>query len=509
MRMTRTFGVLAAAVALTVSTGCSTDLDIANPNNPDIDRVLSSPEDVVQLAAGSVNSWFIGSTTIEPMVFSTVTSDIHTMNYGNFGARFNNLEPRIPYDNNSASGDAGVAQTPWELNYRALGAANDALMAFAAGIELENDPDGTEAARHIAQFTQAATLMNLALWFDQAFIMDEDTAKAIATDQTFAPALHPYADVSAATMAKWDALIADATGKAHVYPAAVLPLQISGGLNSARLARIANTMAAMTLAYTARTPEEANAVDWARVAAYTNNGIGTGAAGGPFDFIITGDGPDGTWYNEFLAYANYAPWMRVDFRVMNMIDPTHPDRYTNFVPPKATGDKRMTTDFRWFGSEAERLEVGGRLRDTIIGDPARGRYMLSPYQHKRWEHHAWHMASALFGSTPYILAAESDLLRAEALVRTNTDLATAADLINKTRVTRGELAPVTAASGSAALLAAIRYERIIELMSTNGFELQRQRMYDWLQPGTARQLPVPAKELEILSLPIYTFGGSN
>lgn len=503
MGMTRTFGVLAAAAALSLSAGCNTDLDIANPNEPDRDRVLASPEDVAQLAEGSVNSWFITSTTVEPMVFSTVTSDIHTMNYGNFGARFNNLEPRIKYNNNSASGDAGVAQTPWEGNYGALGAANSALSAFAAGVVLP-DADATEAAKHIAMFTQAAAMTNLALWFDQAFIVDEDTVKAIAEDN-YQPALHPYADVTNAALAKWDALIAASAGKTHAYSESVLPLE--DGLTSQKLYRIANTMAAMTEAYSARTPAEADAVDWAKVATYTNNGIGTGAAGAPFDFIITGD--NDRWYNEFLAYANYAPWMRIDFRVMNMIDPTHPARYAGVVPPKATGDKRMTTDVRWFGSATERLEVGGRTRDTVIGDPARGIYMMSSYQHKRWEHHAWHSTTYLTGRTPYILAAESDLLRAEALVRTNTDLATAAELINKTRVTRGELAPVTAASGTPALLAAIRYERILELMSTNGFELQRQRMYDWLQPGTARQLPVPAKELEILSLPIYTFGGSN
>jgi hypothetical protein len=30
-----------------------------------------------------------------------------------------------------------------------------------------------------------------------------------------------------------------------------------------------------------------------------------------------------------------------------------------------------------------------------------------------------------------------------------------------------------------------------------------------LQTGTACQLPIPAKELETLGLPIYTFGGTN
>lgn len=504
MAFSRKIGVLTAGVALSMSAACSTDLDIANPNNPDIERALASAEDVVNLANGSINDWYLTSTHYEPTTFSSVTSDIHTMNYGNFGARFNNEEPRIPYNNNSAGGDATVASRPWDRNYQALGAANDALTAFAAGVALD-DEDETEAARHIAMFTQAATLSNLALLFDKAFVVDVDTAQRIANEPGYAPALQPYTVVSAAAVSKWDALIAATSGKSLVHDATVIPLE-GGNLTSAKLNRIANTMAAMTLAYSPRNATEAAAVNWGAVAAYTAKGIGTGTAGAPFNFTIMAD--NDKWYSYHVLYGNYAPWMRIDFRVINMIDPTHPARYTNFTPPKATGDNRLNTDFRYFGSEAERAEIGARIRDTIIGDPARGIWMLSPYAHKRYEYHAWHSSTYATGPVPFILAAESDLLRAEALVRTNGDLALAAQLINNTRVTRGGLAPVSAASGTAALLAAIRYERVVELIATNGFELMRQRQYNWLQAGNVRHLPVPAKELEILGLPVYTFGGS-
>jgi len=94
---------------------------------------------------------------------------------------------------------------------------------------------------------------------------------------------------------------------------------------------------------------------------------------------------------------------------------------------------------------------------------------------------------------------------AEALVRSNGDLGRAATLINKTRVTRGGLAPV--AANAAALLAAISYERDIELLNTNGHALFDARRLEQLQAGTIRQLPIPARELETLKLPVYTFGG--
>jgi len=133
--------------------------------------------------------------------------------------------------------------------------------------------------------------------------------------------------------------------------------------------------------------------------------------------------------------------------------------------------------------------------------------MQSQYYHKRYEYHSWQSGTYATGPAPYILAAESDLVRAEALIRSGGDLATAAALINNTRVGRGNLTPATAGDGKVALLNDVMYERDIELMVTNGWDLFRNRMEDRLREGTVRHLPVPAKELEIQGLPIYTFGG--
>jgi len=100
-------------------------------------------------------------------------------------------------------------------------------------------------------------------------------------------------------------------------------------------------------------------------------------------------------------------------------------------------------------------------------------------------------------------------LWAEALVRTGGDLSLAATLINNTRVTRGHLTPATAVDGAAGLLADIQYEQDVELLTTGGgLQWYNRRRIDGLQTGTPRHLPVPAKELEIDKLPIYTFGGA-
>src|SRR5688572_18175768 len=138
--------------------------------------------------------------------------------------------------------------------------------------------------------------------------------------------------------------------------------------------------------------------------------------------------------------------MRVDHRMINRMDagpnaPVH-FRYrgtTDIMAPQngATNDRRLaagtTGDYRYAGN--------------VIGDPARGIFMQSAYWHNRYIGHARSSATSARTAVPYLLAAENDLLIAEAEIRrTGGDRARAATLINNTRVTRGGLTPMTAAN---------------------------------------------------------------
>ncbi|MES2177917.1 MAG: hypothetical protein V4550_08605 [Gemmatimonadota bacterium] len=486
MKSIKKLGAVIGSASILLA-GCQPSLDVTNPNAPDVARALASPEDVKSLAISSVNSWYLASTDYEPTAFLQVTSDALTANFGNFGMRFNNLEPRIAYANNSAGGDRGVTESPWNHYYAALGAANDAIRAFDNGVVLNEGAAETAKFRRLAKFTQAWVMSNLAMTFDKAFIVDEVTLKAGTI-----PALSPYKDVSADAVAKWAALAADESGKSDTYDPSVLPLLV-GPLNSSRVSRLANTMAALTLAYTPRNAAEAAAVDWAKVASFAANGIGQGNAGAPFDMVVIGD--FNTWYSNMVDIGDAPSWCRVDLRLINRMDPSSPTKMTTTAPPPkgSSADARFTSDYDYL--------------TPIPGDPGRGIYMLSPYYHKRYFEHSLESPTEEDTPVPYLLAAESDLVRAEALARTNGDLALAATLINNTRVTRGHLAPATAATGAPGLLAMIDYERDVELLNTNAYTLFIRRHVDGLQAGTARHLPVPAKELETDGLPIYTFGG--
>lgn len=496
MKINRTVGTLVGGMALVFGSACG-DLEVTNPNNPDIERALASPEDVINIANSTLFNWYRSTTHYEPFAALSVMADIHTANYGNFGMRFSNTEPRIAYDNNSAGSDRQVALRPWNNNYADLGLGNDVMRALASGVSLGGPEEDAKYAA-LAQFTQAAALSNLSLMFDQAFIVDENT------DLTQAPTLSPHTEVAAAAEAKWDALIAALGSQSNTYDRDVLPLinadgeyALSSGtsmeLNSGVLRQISNTMAARLLAYSPRTGAENEAVNWGKVLQYAENGISMPS--NRFDFAIEQDG--GTkWFSYIMYYGAEASWMRIDLRLMNLMNPALPAKFTGTVPPEGTSaDARYASDYRYHGN--------------VIGDPARGIYMQSPFSHKRYAYGARLSPTFVQGPAPYILAAENDLLIAEALIRTGGDLNRAATLINNSRVGRGNLPAATAAEGAAKLLEYLDYERQVELPTTGAIEHFDARRFERLQPLAWRHLPIPAGELETLALPIYTFGGEG
>ncbi len=488
MRLSRKLRGLSAGVVLVLaSTACQTDLDVTNPNNPDVDRALATPEDVQNIAISSVNNWYLTSTYVEPYIMLAVTADVLTGNFGNFGMRFNNLEPRIPYGNNSAGGDREVTNRPWEDNYSTIGAANDVIRVMRGGSLGDETPH--EKFLALALWTRAASLMNLALIFDRAFVVNEEFNPE--TDD--APELLPFEQVSDSA-SKWFDELDELTADADYDYEDEEPIPLASGiLTGEQLNRIGNTMHALLLAYTPRRASEVAGVDWAKVKTLAEKGIGTGTAGAPFDMVVEGDG--GTnWWSYINYYGNEPSWVRVDTRLMNRMDPSQPVKFTGTIVPKGTSpDARYNSDFTHAGD--------------VIGDAGRGIYMQTPWWHSRYQAHRRFSPTAAGTPVPYLLAAESDLVLAEALIRTGGSLAQAATLINITRVGRGGLPAATAAEGADKLLEYIDYEREVELLNSSGFHHFRRRHVDGLQTGTLRHLPIPAKELETLQLPIYTFGG--
>ncbi len=497
------------ATGAVLSTAACVDLDVTNPNNPDSSQALGTPSVVAALATSSVGSWYRTATFYEGTMMMQVTADHATANFGNFGMRFNNEEPRIPYNNNSASGDEPAARVMYNGYYSALSAANDVLLAFDLGLTFGSVAEN-ERIMSTALFTQAATLMGLALQYDQGF---PTTRPPVTLADA---AIQPYTVMLDSAMAAWDRVIAIADGKGWSWNTEWLPL-FDAEPSADVVARIARTMAARTLVLGARTGAQNTATDWAQVLAYADAGI-TGTGLTDIDFSITDDGGI-LWYDYIKLYGNLDSWTRVDQRLINRMVPTIPVKFNGSAnqPANINADRldlRVADAAGTCGASLNTCIAGnGPDEDyintrTVIGDPGRGIWMQSTFYHKRWRRTSFANAGAvrLGGENVYVLAAENDLMIAEALARTGGDLTRAAALVNKTRVTRGGLAAVAADAN--AILAAIDYERDVELLNTSALSLFDGRRFERLQIGTFRHMPMPARELEILGRPVYTFGGA-
>src|SRR3989449_62583 len=234
------------------------------------------------------------------------------------------------------------------------------------------------------------------------------------SDQTSALSLFPRTRVRDTALAKFNAVIAKATANTFTVPGSFF-----GGpgvtYDNVKIAQIANTMAARLLAYFPRDAAE-NA-----------------------DVSAGGDGTLRPERGGATLAALYA------------------------VNPDVTGNGGY--DYAWsyhqeFGPRTRGLwhqsAVGQVRYDSLAtcGDNPQG-------------------SVAGVGDGPIVLAAENDLIWAEALMRQAApDLATAATLINYTRVgpdrlgrPRGGLTP--AAGGDASLLQELQYEQDVELPGSN------------------------------------------
>lgn len=506
------------ALAAVLSTAACVDLDVTNPNNPDVDRALNSPAAMTLLSSSSVNQWYLSAIAVEGTMMMQVTADAATANYGNFGMRFNNEEPRIPYANNSASGDEAAARLMYQGFYRALSAANDVILARANGLDFGSTTEN-ERVVSAAMFTQAATLTGLALQYDQGFpITSPPTASAV-------PTLQPYTVMRDSALASWDRLIALTADKSWSWDAEWFPLFDHPAMSASILRRVARTMAARTLVLSARTGAQNTATNWSRVLAYADSGI-TGNGLTDFDISVKDDGGI-QWYDYVKLYGSLDSWTRVDQRLINRMVPDVPAKFNGTNPSNINStrlDLRVADAAAASGTQSCSASnsntascIGGNTADedyinvrTVIGDPGRGIWMQSTFWHKRYRlsSFAFPGATRTGRELMYVLAAENDLMIAEALARTGGDLTRAAALVNKTRVTRGGLAPV--AANAADILAAIDYERDVELLNTSAIvTFADARRFERLQTGTMRHMPIPARELEILGVPIYTFGGAT
>jgi hypothetical protein len=225
------------------------------------------------------------------------------------------------------------------------------------------------------------------------------------------------------------------------------------------------------------------------------------------------------------VWGNSIGTMRVDTRVAALVTTNHVSPWP--APggnpcPTISADRRVgdgswgaTDDFNGYGTTAATANAGTDFACTTVAifPPARGSYHQSNLQHIRYNRLAYRgenlPAFDATGQDPMYTRQMNDLLWAEGLIRSGGNLATAAGLINNSRVGRGGLTALTGAEGVPALLTALQYEQEIEFMGQGPTPFFNRRRIDGLLPDTPRHMPVPAKELDVLLRAVYTFGGSG
>jgi len=501
-----TLSRLGLVLGVLVYAGCQ-DLDVANPNAPDRDRALTQPASVESLLASSWRAVWDRAHWAATAAYPLPTlGDEMTATYSNNANLELSSEPRMPFDNTSTSASHTVARIAWLDFNEMLAAGNDVLAVIERGLVVETNDgtglkDNTERARTFAKFMQGLGLGYLGLAFDRAYIADEHT------DLENLPDYSPYPEVVAAGIEKLEEAAALAEANDFTLPNTwILGVTVS----NEELARIAHSYIARFLVYAARNPAERAAVDWDAVIEHVDAGITA-------DHGVVMSSNVSSYYLLRAQSATALP-ARADYRLIGPADIS--GRYQQWIqaPPEqrnrfdiVTPDRRITgpggpqTDGKYF-----------RYMPTDVGfDATRGTYHLSAYQ--------WYRLGGRYNSGPAAIMSvdEMRLLKAEAYLRKGM-LQEAADLINVTRVTNGELPPVTAdgvpesadcvprtdegACGS--LLDALHYERMIELTGLDAMRAWLDRRgFGTLTPGTFLHFPVPASELEIVGIPIYTFGG--
>lgn len=570
MRLHRISLWLSAAL---VALGACNNLDVENPNAPDATRALSDPNAVEAVAAGAMRTWLNAYTGL-------LGAGVHSVQARAFSSSWNNANmnfysgvdnPTAPPDqwtrmtrswqNDPAAAARTSVETFWGGAtdqagifrggfYSALSSANDALKAIRENdLVIRNDAD-TKRTEAIATFMQGASLMMLALEFDKAYIVDETTDLSSLEYSN-------RKEVRDAAVAKLEEAAALAAASPFTTPASWTN---GNTYTNNQIAQIANTMAAMTLAYYPRDNDEVQDVNWDQVIAFASKGM---SAGTPVDFSFVQDGY-ASWISEVMNWFDGIDGGRVHTRVAHLLDPAtqidpwpiaaggnrqpnSPDRRlgdgsfgnadteASFDTPRKTGN--AGTDFVWSSNGA-------------VFRPDRGFYHQSNIGYARYDESGVMDPQAQYGGygpAPAINASVNDLIWAEALLRKG-QAAQAVPLIDNSRVDRGGL-PSSAAAlanvGSDAdgpcmsnglqakdgkpcsLWAMLLYENEVELLGLGSapFYVQRRlpviigggwpgdnspvRVIAGLLPGTPRDMPVPAKELGVKGEPLYTFGGAT
>lgn len=458
-------------------------LDVENQNEPETERVLSTPEDYGSALDGAAFSWFNGLFKATPAMTLLVAADVGSSSWGNFGMRDvgtkgapYGLGPHNAINNTVIYSYRSFLEVPYSALYATTTSANDIVIAVKNSENLDSDIANQYNA--YAYFLRGIGFGYLGLLFDKALIFDEDTDLESLTYEDFVT----YSQVTEQAIKDLNSAIEYAT------LASSIEIKAFNGatINKEQLIQIANGYAIKFIVQSARTVAETSAINWQTVASRSEN------ANLENDFSAVGDGQ--TWWTHSF-YSTNPGWMRVDQKIINSVNPSSPYPYpeAGYVSDEA---EVAAQDARFGSTPDHQFRFAGAAPFRAN----RGIYFYSSWKFN--EHDVFRLNGAR-GPFPILKAREAKLYRAEALARLG--IPGAAEIVNETRVGKGQKEPATDSDPD--LLDKIFYERYLELYDTPGTGFFDRRRTDDLGDKQFLHFPIPARNLNTWEAELYTTGG--
>ena len=515
-----------AALVVVIATGAC-DLQVGNPNAPDAPRAFSDPAGLEALLSGAIRTWVETRESYDIQSLNMM-ADNYTASWNNAAIRFyssvgSDCPSRCGWTNSAVAPEAAggpAVEVAWYGYHTVLSSANDVLGAIGRGICFDDDcsVDSTNTKRALAlgKMLQGMALAGIAVLYDQGFAVDETTDLS----NPLALQFNTRAEVRDFALQKFSEAHTAAGGATWDSEADWFGL---GGntYSNVQIQQLIRTMQAELIALWPRNATENAAADWATVVTYASQGVSSGT---PYDwsyFIDINAAECGLFCVK--TWGNSIGTVRVDTRMAAILTTNHqhpwPEPAGNPCPT-VSADRRVgdgswgpSNNFNGYATLAATANAGTDFACSgqAIFAPARGQYHQSNLAHIRYGHLAYtgERLPQFDGSGDNALYTTqmNDLLWAEALIRSGGNKATAATLINNSRVGRGGLSALTGAEADTVLYDALHYEQEIEFMGQGVDPFFNLRRRGPLVAGTPRQMPVPAKEMDVLLREVYTFGG--
>jgi len=471
---------------LGVSWGCE-DLEVKDLNNKGLRDLYEDPDLYPTYVEGAAFDFWKATEWSWPTMALSSAAQIISSSWLNHGTKDMNQFPRKAFVNSVVYANKSINEKPWQHLNAGIVKVNDIFKIvkndMGGQIIHSNGADITNRIKANGYFSRGICLGNLGLLYDKAFIVRTDTDIKELVVSSFDKVI--------------DAAIEDLEEAIKICEndKTIVNEGFNGvTLTASQIIELAYSYIAKFEATQARDANDVkNLVDWQKVKTCAEKGLS-------YDFNVQGGG---AWWSRMLERGQRNTACLISQRIIKMMNPSKTNEEVPYPWPNGVStlpkienpdDNRLNTDFKYFAK--------------IRFKPSRGYYFYSSYAYERYQDYNASGSPLV----PIFSTAENELLLAEATIRTGGSKAAAAEIINKTRVTRGAMEPFTGSESDDILLRAITYERLVELSFqgfANGFFYRRITTADDLKlaPGQFLHLPIPAYELEIIGEEIYTFGG--